>query len=151
MLIYKTNIHTKKMDLYLNYSLKKSRFPLNLTDRLALLLKIKTCPLKVEQIIFHVFNDHAPFCKMHWFLIFLHIYCILNYRVVRLNFSAFENKKESMKWYNGYFYDIWISFNIKNYNIYNYKQMELRYYFLKSSLLLLSPPRGVSCTRHSCG
>ena len=30
MLICKTNLH-KKMDLYLNYSLIKSRFPLNLT------------------------------------------------------------------------------------------------------------------------
>ncbi len=43
MLICKTNLHKKIMDLYLNYSLRKSRFPLNLTDisnyRVASLLK----------------------------------------------------------------------------------------------------------------
>ena len=32
MLICKTNLQKKKLDLYLNYSLRKSRFPLNLTD-----------------------------------------------------------------------------------------------------------------------
>ena len=33
MLICKTNLQGKKLDLYLNYNLRKSRFPLNLTDR----------------------------------------------------------------------------------------------------------------------
>ena len=32
MLICKTNLYKKKLDLYLNYSLRKSRFPLNLGD-----------------------------------------------------------------------------------------------------------------------